>query len=135
MENQTSPRRPLKSRGTAWASFLVNKLAETSITPNQVSLFSIGFALLGAVFLLLAGHLENSIAKLLFYICAIIGIQGRLLCNLLDGMLAVEKERKSPTGEIFNDLPDRISDLLLLLAAQKRSYDYLEEGSGFVAFL
>src|SRR5262249_50246605 len=38
------------------------------------------------------------------------GIQLRLLCNLLDGMLAVEEGLKTPTGEIYNDLPDRIAD-------------------------
>ena len=33
------------------------------------------------------------------------------LCNLLDGMLAVEQGLKSTTGDIFNDLPDRVADV------------------------
>jgi phosphatidylglycerophosphate synthase len=45
------------------------------------------------------------------------GIQLRLLCNLLDGMLAVEAGLKSPTGEIFNELPDRLADVLILVGA------------------
>jgi phosphatidylglycerophosphate synthase len=45
------------------------------------------------------------------------GILGRLICNLLVGMVAIEGGRKSITGEIFNDLPDRIADPLILVAA------------------
>jgi len=43
------------------------------------------------------------------------GIQLRLLCNLLDGMVAVEGGKGSKSGELWNDVPDRISDLLILV--------------------
>jgi phosphatidylglycerophosphate synthase len=42
-------------------------------------------------------------------------IQLRLVCNLLDGMVAVEGGKKSKTGDVFNDLPDRFADLLILV--------------------
>ena len=48
-------------------------------------------------------------------IIAIIGIQGRLLCNLFDGMVAIDGNNSSLVGDIYNELPDRISDTLLLL--------------------
>ena len=41
----------------------------------------------------------------------------RLLCNLLDGLVAVEGGRKSPYGPLFNEAPDRIEDSLFLIAA------------------
>ena len=41
----------------------------------------------------------------------------RLLCNMLDGMLAVEHSMHSPTGDLFNELPDRIADVALLVGA------------------
>jgi phosphatidylglycerophosphate synthase len=44
-------------------------------------------------------------------------IQLRLLCNLLDGMVAVEGALGSRTGEVYNDLPDRIADPLLIVPA------------------
>jgi phosphatidylglycerophosphate synthase len=44
-------------------------------------------------------------------------IQLRLVCNLLDGMLAVEEGFKSKTGDIYNDLPDRVADVLILVGA------------------
>jgi phosphatidylglycerophosphate synthase len=41
----------------------------------------------------------------------------RLLCNLLDGLVAVEGGLGSRSGEVWNDLPDRIADPLLLVSA------------------
>ncbi|WP_252317200.1 MULTISPECIES: CDP-alcohol phosphatidyltransferase family protein [Symbiopectobacterium] len=47
-------------------------------------------------------------------IAGALGIQGRLLCNLLDGMVAVEGGMRSTAGAVYNELPDRVSDTLLL---------------------
>ncbi len=44
-------------------------------------------------------------------------VQLRLLCNLLDGMVAVEGGLGSRSGEVWNDLPDRIADPLFLISA------------------
>jgi phosphatidylglycerophosphate synthase len=41
----------------------------------------------------------------------------RLVSNLLDGMVAVEGGRKTKSGEIFNELPDRLSDAIVLACA------------------
>ena len=37
----------------------------------------------------------------------------RLWCNMLDGMVALASGKASYRGEILNDLPDRISDVLI----------------------
>ncbi|HEV2963245.1 MAG TPA: CDP-alcohol phosphatidyltransferase family protein, partial [Candidatus Angelobacter sp.] len=55
--------------------------------------------------------------RVLLLLVAAAGIQLRLLCNMLDGMVAVEGNMQTKTGEIFNDLPDRISDALILVPA------------------
>ncbi|MHC4995002.1 MAG: CDP-alcohol phosphatidyltransferase family protein [Planctomycetota bacterium] len=44
-------------------------------------------------------------------------IQLRLLANMLDGMVAIESEMGTPTGEMFNEVPDRIADPLILVGA------------------
>jgi phosphatidylglycerophosphate synthase len=54
-------------------------------------------------------------AALLLVAC--VGIQGRLLCNLLDGMVAVEGGKGRKAGEIYNDAPDRVADVLILVGA------------------
>jgi len=44
------------------------------------------------------------------------GVQLRLLCNLLDGMVAIEGGKQSPLGGLYNELPDRLADAVLLVA-------------------
>src|SRR3954462_8742703 len=39
----------------------------------------------------------------------------RLWCNMLDGMVALAAGKASWRGEILNDLPDRISDILIFV--------------------
>jgi phosphatidylglycerophosphate synthase len=51
------------------------------------------------------------------FVIAIACIQLRLLCNLLDGMVAILQSRASKTGELYNEIPDRISDAATLIGA------------------
>jgi phosphatidylglycerophosphate synthase len=50
-----------------------------------------------------------------FLLCAV-GVQLRLICNLLDGMVAMEGGHKSACGALYNELPDRIADSLFIIA-------------------
>src|ERR1700741_773744 len=104
-------RRPLKSRETGWAGALARLLLKTPLTPNAVSIAGIGFAAAGAACLVLAPQHP------MVWLAAAVFIQLRLLANLMDGLIAVEGGRKSPTGALFNEFPDRIEDSLLLVAA------------------
>jgi phosphatidylglycerophosphate synthase len=42
-------------------------------------------------------------------------VQLRLVCNLLDGMVAIEGGMKTKSGALYNEFPDRIADSLLLV--------------------
>ena len=108
-------RRPLKSRGTRWAAAASSFLARKGVRPNWISLGSVAFALVAAVAF---ASLQFTAARWQLIGLLVVGaacVQLRLLCNLLDGMVAVEGGLKTPAGEIFNDFPDRLSDLLILL--------------------
>ena len=105
------PRRPLKSRQARWAQLGAAFLIRLSVRPNHISVASVVFAALAAACLLAEPHARAT------FLLAAAGIQLRLLCNLMDGMVAIEGGFRSPSGEIFNDLPDRISDVLILVAA------------------
>lgn len=48
---------------------------------------------------------------------AAVFIQLRLICNLMDGMVAVEFGKKSKTGDLWNDVPDRFADVAIILGA------------------
>jgi len=102
-------RRPIAARSTGWAQALSAALARSSVTPNQISVLSIFFAVIGAVGLLAAPSLLGLVA-------CIIGVQLRLVCNLLDGMVAMEGGKQTPTGALYNEYPDRIADSLLIVA-------------------
>jgi phosphatidylglycerophosphate synthase len=43
--------------------------------------------------------------------------QGRLLCNLFDGMVAIEGGRAGKDGPFWNEFPDRVADLFILVGA------------------
>jgi phosphatidylglycerophosphate synthase len=112
MSNEPEARRPLKSRGTVWAQYFSRMLLRIGLTPNTVSLLSLVFAVAAG-----ASAWEASQANTAswLWLLAATGIQLRLFCNLMDGMLAVEGGLKSPTGELFNEIPDRIADALILV--------------------
>ncbi len=108
-------RRPINARQTKWAGRIANALAAKGIRPNQISIASIFFAC--AAGLSLAGSIPSAAPlKSLCFVLATLFIQGRLLCNLFDGMVAVEGGFKTRSGAIYNDLPDRIADPLILIA-------------------
>ena len=109
-------RRPLKSRERGWAIALAGRLAQAGVSPNAISLASIGFAALAGLALLATAATGAALQPVL-WLAAAAGIQLRLLCNLLDGMVAVEGGRGSKSGEVFNDAPDRLADLVILVAA------------------
>ncbi len=48
---------------------------------------------------------------------AAVMIQLRLVANLLDGLVAVEGGKATPTGDLYNEVPDRIADTLILVGA------------------
>jgi phosphatidylglycerophosphate synthase len=109
-------RRPLKVRDANAARRFAQWLSQKSVTPNQISITSVVFALLAAVCLILMRQLTGASSWYL-PIAAAVMIQCRLLCNLFDGMVAVEGGKGTPAGELFNDIPDRIADPLILVAA------------------
>lgn len=110
-EDASAARRPLKSRTTGWAVALTRLLLKTPITPNQISVLGVLFALAGACAMLFAPR------QPWLWLVGALGIQLRLLANMLDGLVAVEGQRHAPTGALYNELPDRIEDMALLLAA------------------
>lgn len=74
------------------------------------------FAAAAAGAILLASR-ETGWSAALLWLAAALGIQLRLLCNLMDGMVAVEGGRRTADGDLYNEFPDRVSDVVILAAA------------------
>ncbi len=117
MQDATTDRRPLKTRSWRVFQSLASWLARCGVSPNAISVASVGFAVLGAVGLIATNWVDDGSLRRLCWLVAGAGIQLRLIANLLDGMVAVEGGRASATGPLYNEVPDRLSDPILLVAA------------------
>jgi phosphatidylglycerophosphate synthase len=53
----------------------------------------------------------------ILWIIAALGVQLRLTANMLDGMVALASGRASKLGELYNEVPDRISDAAVFIGA------------------
>jgi phosphatidylglycerophosphate synthase len=109
-------RRPLKSRNTGWARMAAAGVARGGVSADTVSASAVVLAVIGAV-AFVAGGMAGGIVRSVWLLVAAASIQLRLVCNLLDGMVAVEHGKGGPHGPIWNELPDRIADALFLVAA------------------
>jgi len=115
METQEN-RRPLAVRDHPASKAFACWLAQKNITPNQISIVSVFFAIFASL-CFFAMRNSQGISQWLLPLLAGTFIQCRLLCNLFDGMVAIEGGKKTLSGELFNDIPDRIADPIILVAA------------------
>jgi phosphatidylglycerophosphate synthase len=130
-------RRPIRSRDTAWAHSVAAMLARWGVRPNWISWFSVVASAAAGASLVAAGRVDGAVGVVLFYVLAAAFMQTRLLCNLFDGMVAIEGGMKSRSGEIFNDLPDRLADPLIFVGAGYSLAGHVAHGVtlGYVAAL
>lgn len=107
-------RRPLASREKAASKRLASWLAQCGVRPNAISVAGMIAGVLGGGAFTATAMLEPA---WLFFLLAAGLIQLRLLANMLDGMVAVQTQQASPVGELFNEVPDRVSDAAILIGA------------------
>jgi phosphatidylglycerophosphate synthase len=110
---QATERRPIASRELALSQRISSWLADRGASPNAISVAGMIAAVLGGL-ALWATSLDDSWQRLWWFIGAT-AAQVRLLANMFDGMVAIRRGVASPVGELYNDVPDRISDTALFL--------------------
>jgi alpha-beta hydrolase superfamily lysophospholipase/phosphatidylglycerophosphate synthase/SAM-dependent methyltransferase len=107
---QPTSRRPIADTFRATARGAVNLCVRLNVHPDVVSYASIiAAAVAGACFLFAARHPWLLLAAPAFMYL-------RLWLNMLDGMVALASGKASLRGEILNELPDRVSDVLIFTA-------------------
>lgn len=109
-------RRPIAARERPWAHAVTRALIAARVSPDAISLASLLFSV-AAGFALWSTGQSHGAARVGGFLAAAALIQLRLACNMFDGMVAVESGRRSPHGELFNDMPDRFADLAILVGA------------------
>ena len=116
MPTDPTARRPLKSRDQPFFQHLAAALARAGVSPNAISFSSIVFgAAAGVALAATAGSTGGTQRSA--WLAAAVCIQLRLIANLLDGMVAVEGRRGGPTGELWNEAPDRLADAFIFIGA------------------
>ncbi|MBB3657630.1 phosphatidylglycerophosphate synthase [Rhizobium sp. BK650] len=109
---ETGDRRPLASRNSRWAGAIARWLAARAVTPNQISQASILAAAIAGGAFYLAGQ-TTGVGRIAGLLLAVLFCQARLLCNLFDGMVAVEGKKAEADGPFWNEFPDRVADLMI----------------------
>ena len=99
--------RPIATAFRRTAEGATRSCVRHGIHPDAISYLSIVAALAAAICFWKSGHTRwlLIVAPLFCYL--------RLWFNMLDGMVAVAANKASRRGEILNDLPDRISDVII----------------------
>ncbi|NTJ61412.1 CDP-alcohol phosphatidyltransferase family protein [Agrobacterium rhizogenes] len=127
---ETGDRRPLASRNTRWAGTLARRMTALSVTPNQISQASMAMAALAGASFWLSGAAGGVGTRVALLILAALFCQLRLLCNLLDGMVAVEGGKGEADGPFWNEFPDRVADILIFAGV---GYGIAMPGLGWAA--
>lgn len=108
----TIDRRPIAARERPVFRRIACGLHERGVTANAISLAGLGAGV--AAGLALAATTIPGWERAAWLVGAGL-VQLRLLANLLDGMVAVESGTCSPVGELYNEVPDRLSDTATLV--------------------
>ena len=106
-------RRPIPAREWQISKRIARGMAASGISADAISLAGMfcGIAA-GAALAVTSRHPSW---ERLAWVAAAALIQLRLLANMLDGMVAIESGRVSPVGQLYNEVPDRISDAATLI--------------------
>jgi phosphatidylglycerophosphate synthase len=106
---QPTSRRPIADVLRKTADRAVRYCVVHDIHPDVISYASIVAAAAAGLCFWFAGHVPwlLLVAPAFLYL--------RLWCNMLDGMVALASGKASPRGEIVNELPDRVSDILIFV--------------------
>jgi phosphatidylglycerophosphate synthase len=111
---QSGDRRPIAARDWRVLQGLARWLARRGVSANAISVAGMGSGVAAGCLLAATAQLEGFVQSLA-WLAAALAVQLRLLANLLDGMVAIEGGRASRVGELYNEVPDRVSDAATLI--------------------
>lgn len=112
-----SARRPLKTRRWPIFQWLAATLARNGVSPNSISVASVFASIAAGCCLAATAHAPEGVVRRLLWFAGAVCIQLRLIANLLDGMVAIEGGKASSVGDLYNEVPDRLSDPAILIGA------------------
>ncbi len=108
---QPASRRPIANAFRSTARGATQLCLRLGIHADAISYFSLVAAALAA-----AAFWQSARFPALLLVAPLFCLL-RLWCNMLDGMVALAAGQASGRGEVLNDLPDRVSDVLIFAGA------------------
>ncbi|WP_338148329.1 CDP-alcohol phosphatidyltransferase family protein [Neoroseomonas eburnea] len=106
-------RRPIAARNLGATQKVAAWLVARGASPNGISLAGMAAGLGAGLAFAATDWLPGG--AWLFWLLGAALVQARLMANLFDGMVAIGRGVASPVGELFNEVPDRVSDTAVLL--------------------
>src|ERR1700758_829928 len=106
-------RRPIATRNRKWAQATTAWLAARNVSPNAISIAGMSACIVAGIALSLTSISDYRV----LWLVAALGAQLRLTANMLDGMVALASRRASKVGELYNEIPDRVSDAAVFIGA------------------
>lgn len=106
-------RRPIAARSWRFSQIATQKLVRCGLSPNGISLIGMLCGIAAGLCFAATRYLSDPLWPL--WLGGALCVQLRLLANMLDGMVAIESGRTSSVGELFNEIPDRVSDSAILI--------------------
>jgi len=113
MSDAPLDRRPIAARDLKGIQAIASWMARKGFSANGISVAGMIFGTLAGTALFLTTRLPDY--SRLLWIAGAAFIQLRLLANLFDGMVAIARGTASKVGELYNEVPDRISDSATLI--------------------
>jgi phosphatidylglycerophosphate synthase len=110
---QAIDRRPIATRNRKWAQTTTAWLASRKVSPNAISIAGMCACIVAGCAL----GITSAVNYRILWLIAAAGAQLRLTANMLDGMVAIASSRTSRTGELYNEVPDRVSDSAVFIGA------------------
>ena len=105
-------RRPIAARHWAISQGAAAWLVRCGVGGNAISVAGMAAGLLAGLALGSTQRLPASAPAL--WLAAAVLVQARLVANMLDGMVAIAAGKASKLGELYNEIPDRVSDVAIL---------------------
>ncbi len=107
-------RRPIAARDHALWRAVAGWLVVRGVSANVISIVGMLACVIAGGCLAFTAH-ASGLAERGLWIAAGVLVPFRLVCNMLDGMVAIGRGESSAVGELYNEIPDRLSDMAALV--------------------
>lgn len=108
-------RRPIASRELPIMQRIAAWLVRRDASANGISVAGMFAGMLAGVCFAATNYFEAFWMVRAAWLAGAAFVQLRLLANLFDGMVAIGSGKASPVGELYNEVPDRVSDAAILI--------------------